>query len=213
MPPERAVSGRRYLVCALAGSFLFSACRASTDDRSSDVADGTAPNETLLLASAKVALPPEGVTPADLPDPESAGADLLATYCTPCHALPSPGSHSPTDWPRVVRRMWLRAEGITPPYDIPLPTSAERVTLVQYLIENALDVSRAALPGGPNRARFATVCSRCHELPDPRQHTPDDWSSVVDRMALRMDQVLGEQLLADDAEAIEAYLRSAAAGR
>ncbi|MGD2135534.1 MAG: hypothetical protein PVF27_05205 [Gemmatimonadales bacterium] len=147
--------------------------------------------------------------PADLPDGGSAGAELLVTYCTPCHALPSPGTHSATDWPRVVRRMWLRAEGIDSSFGIPLPTASERLTLVQYLIEHGLDVSRAALPEGPGRARFATVCSRCHDLPDPYQHTPDDWAAVVDRMALRAAQILGEGLPANDVTAIERYLRAA----
>ena len=31
-----------------------------------------------------------------------------------------------------------------------------------------------------------TVCSACHALPDPRQHTQDEWPAVVDRMTQNM---------------------------
>lgn len=33
---------------------------------------------------------------------------------------------------------------------------------------------------------FARYCTQCHRLPDPRQHRPDDWPAVVERMRNHM---------------------------
>jgi cytochrome c5 len=110
--------------------------------------------DQLLLASAKVALPPPGVAPTDLPDPESEGAGLVQQYCTACHELPTPLIHSATDWPRVVRRMWLRMDGVGGSYDVAIPASAERVVMLRYLIDNALKVSGAT--------RSKSAGSPCH---------------------------------------------------
>lgn len=33
---------------------------------------------------------PPGITPDDLPEPESAGANVLVRYCAQCHHLPNP---------------------------------------------------------------------------------------------------------------------------
>lgn len=213
MPPAPVFRSAGFLSYLAAGFVFLAGCLSESEHRSSDSTMSRPPNEALVLASAKVLLPPRGPLPDDLPESRSNGAYLLVTYCTACHPLPSPASHSATDWPGVVRRMWLRAEGIGPAYLVPIPTPSDRVTLVQYLIRNALDVSRTTIPEGPNRADFAAGCSRCHELPDPRQHTSDDWAAVVERMARHSAQIPGRGLSAADVEAIEAYLRTAAARR
>jgi cytochrome c5 len=146
----------------------------------------------LLLAAARVALPPPTVAPADLPDRDAAGAQLLVAYCTGCHALPSPAIHSATDWPSVLRRMWLRMERLDPAFRVPVPTAAERVVLSAYMLEHALRVTEAALPDGRGKSQFVTRCSRCHELPDPRQHSSEDWVTVVSRMREHMEVMLRE---------------------
>jgi cytochrome c5 len=156
-----------------------------------------------------VALPPAGVTLADLPDPGSQGAELISRYCTPCHALPSPASHSVTDWPVVLRRMWLRAERVDSSFGVPVPTNAERIVIQDYLLNNAFQVRRETLPGGPGRDLFMSKCGQCHALADPAQHSPEDWIAVVTRMRQRMEDMLGTQLTRDEYQRIILFLESA----
>jgi cytochrome c5 len=200
--------------CSLSLTFvlvLLAGCAERTPpvEESSRQQAGPPTSEDLLLAAARVALPPAGVTPADLPDPESAGAQHLVRYCTACHALPSPASHSATDWPGVVRRMWLRMDLIDPSYNVPVPNGAERLVLSDYLIANALQVRRAGLPAGAGRDLFVSTCGRCHELPDPSQHSPADWAEVVRRMQGHIETMLGETMSQTDSRRITAYLQSA----
>ncbi len=162
----------------------------------------------LLLAATRVALPPSGVVPRELPDPGSPGAQAVEQYCTACHALPSPLIHSATDWPGVVRRMWLRTDRVASVFAVPRPTTGERITILQYLLDNSLKVSAGALPAGPGRDLFTGTCSRCHALPDPTQHSPEDWVAVVRRMTERMQQMLGERPKRDDFQRIVLYLES-----
>jgi len=165
--------------------------------------------DDLILASTKVALPPPGIAPSELPDAASEGAQLLREYCTACHALPSPQTHSATDWPVVLRRMWLRTEGVADQFDIPVPTSAQRVTLLNYLLEHALQVSGRDLPAGPGRALYQNTCARCHELPDPGQHSGTDWPAVVMRMRQHMVQMLQYSPSQSDVQEIILYLERA----
>jgi len=169
--------------------------------------------DALLLASAKVALPPPADPAIDIPDPTSPGARLVGRYCTACHAVPTPQIHSATDWPRVARRMWLRIDGLPESVDVARPTGAERTVMLRYLIGNALQVSGAALPAGPGRAEFVAVCSRCHELPDPGSRAQEDWLAVVVRMGDRMQSMLGTALAADQQSDIVRYLAAASTGR
>ncbi len=168
-------------------------------------------SDELLLASAKIALPPAGVGPEDLPAPNSQGALYLGKYCTACHELPSPNTHSSTDWPSIIRRMWLRMDRVAPTYEIPMPTSAERVVMARYVADNALKVSAAALPAAPGRDAFATTCSRCHEMPDPKQHPPQDWAGVVRRMAEHVESILGDTLARREIQRIVSYLETVSA--
>lgn len=167
----------------------------------------------LLLAATRVALPPAGVTPADLPEPESNGAQALARFCTKCHVLPHPASHSATDWPVVVRRMWMRIDKVAPAFDVPNPAAGERVVMLRYLETHALKVTTASLPDLPGRDAFTTTCTRCHELPDPAQHSSNDWVAVVDRMSRRMREMLGEVPAREQLQRIEIYLQQASRQR
>ncbi len=186
--------------------------RQSADASRGELAAST-DQEAILLASAKVALPPPGVTRADLPDPESEGAHLHERYCTACHALATPQIHSAADWPRVFRRMWLRIEGLTDPHRVPIPSSAERTVMVRYFIEHAIRVSSVTLPPGPDRALYVAVCSRCHEIPDPRQYPSADWAAVVERMDAHLATMLNQPLTPDARSKIVAYLDAASATR
>jgi cytochrome c5 len=147
---------------------------------------GLTRQDELLLAAANIALPPPNITAADLPEPNSSGARLVVQYCSQCHNLPTPGMHSATDWPSIVRRMWLRMEWLPPTLGVQVPTMAERFAMLDYLTANALRVSAANLPTGPGRETFELVCSRCHALPDPRVHSPADWPAVYSRMEQNM---------------------------
>jgi cytochrome c5 len=154
-----------------------------------DTTQPTGVNDRLILASAKAALPPPGIAAADLPDPNSEGAKAVAQFCITCHNLPSPTLHSATDWPGVARRMWLRMDLLPEGLRVPVPTEEQRQAIINYLLGHALQVSGAALPEGPGRSTFSRMCSRCHALPDPRQHSTADWPAVVTRMEQRMDQM------------------------
>lgn len=190
------------------------ACADRAPERGTDAPSAEAHDrDAILLASAKVALPPAGLTLVDLPDAKSEGARLVERYCTACHALPTPLTHSSADWPRVVRRMWLRMDGLEEPARVPIPSSAERTVLLRYFIEHALRVSEAGLPTGPDRPLFVAVCGRCHELPDPEQYSSAEWSAVVDRMGARMTIMLNQSLTPTERSRIAGYLEGAAGAR
>lgn len=181
---------------------------AAETDAAADQAESVSqlPDE-VLLAAVKVGLPPAGITRADLPDPESQGALLVEQYCAAiCHAIPAPGSHSSSDWPAVVRRMWLRTSRVTSMVNVTLPDVAERIIIVQYLLDNALQVSSATLPEAPGRNAFTATCGRCHALPDPAQHSPADWPAVVLRMKTRMETMLDRTLSQDEMQRIVRFL-------
>jgi mono/diheme cytochrome c family protein len=168
------------------------ACRSGPAPAGSTAGTQSSPlsqNDRLLLAAAKVALPPPGIAAGDLPDPQSRGAQLLTEYCAQCHSLPAPTQHSATDWPSVVRRMWLRMDFLPDSLGIKVPTPADRFTLLSYLNANALKVSGTVLPAGKGRDEFSVVCSQCHSLPDPRVHSAEDWPTVYSRMERNMERM------------------------
>jgi cytochrome c5 len=171
-----------------------------------------APGDQLLLAATRVALPPAGIMLGDLPDPTSPGAKDVGKYCIACHAIPSPVMHSATDWPSVIRRMWLRMDRVVDEFGVPIPTPSERLVMLEYLLDNALKVRKAALPDVPGREAFVTTCSRCHELADPTQHSSQDWVAVVRRMTGHMDEMLGLFLSQREFQEIVLYLEVALDG-
>jgi cytochrome c5 len=171
----------------------FAGCRSTNPPAQQAAAaaetGGLSRADRLLLAAAKVALPPAGVAPGDLPDPASRDAQLVITYCSQCHSLPTPTAHSATDWPSVARRMWLRMDFLPPALGVKTPTPAERGTILTYLMTNSLKVSGSVLPPGKGRDEFSVVCSQCHALPDPRVHSATDWPAVYARMERNMERM------------------------
>jgi cytochrome c5 len=165
--------------------------------------------DALLLAASRVALPPPVDPSVALPEPESAGARLVARHCAACHAVPTPQIHSAADWPLVARRMWLRIDGLSDEFGIPRPTGAERTVILRYLSLHALQTSGAALPEGSGRNTYVEICGRCHELPDVHSHAAGDWGTVVDRMQGRMESMLGTTMEAEERAAILGYLARA----
>lgn len=187
----------------------FAACReVPPPPADSPTLGGLNRADELLLAAANIALPPPDVKPADLPEPNSKGAQLLIQFCAQCHSLPSPAMHSATDWPSIARRMWLRMEWLPPKLGVKVPAMAERFAMLDYLTANALKVGAANLPKGPGRETFELVCSRCHALPDPRVHSPVDWPAVFSRMQQNMERMKLAPLTRSQTSDILLYLQS-----
>jgi mono/diheme cytochrome c family protein len=144
---------------------------------------------------------PPGIDPADLPEPRSAGARLLKRYCAQCHNLPAPGMHTAEEWPPVVSRMNRRMQMMSGGMmgggmmrgmmGIEAPTEAELRILIGYLQKHAQkpldpeDYKDLDLSAGAGKF-FRVTCAQCHALPDPKQHTAQEWPAVVDRMKRNM---------------------------
>ncbi len=147
---------------------------------------------------------PDRVRPSQLPQAGSRGARLVALYCVQCHNLPDPAMHDASRWPEVVRRMVPRMQGrgnlgplmadlMRAPgageRPMTAPSADEERAIIAYLQQHAqrgLDVNAdpqlaRALGYGAGRM-FAEACSQCHALPDPSQHTAEEWPPVVERM-------------------------------
>ena len=167
------------------------------------------PQANVILAAAMVNMP-SALPASELPDPTSQGAQLTVKYCgQACHGLPAPSSHSANDWPVVLRRMWLRMSSLDTTYHVLVPTAAERIVILDYMLGNALQITTDLLPDAPGRLLFASKCGACHGLPDVRQHSGEDWAAVVRRMNSRMEKLLGQVLSQDEMQRIVHYLEVA----
>ena len=204
--------GRAMLIALAALGF---ACQNAPRDaaRTAAPAAQLSRSDKLLLAAATIGLPPPGVTPADLPEPTSRGAQLVAKYCAQCHSLPTPTAHSATDWPSVARRMWLRMEWLPDSLGMQVPTNAERYETLQYLTGHALRVGGNNLPAGRGREAFEQICSRCHALPDPRVHSKADWAIVYARMERNMERMKVAPPTGQQTEDILYYLQNQTGAR
>jgi cytochrome c5 len=106
--------------------------------------------------------------------------------------------------------MWLRAEWLPAETGVKAPSAGERYVILEYLTTHAMAATdSAALPPGPGRETFATMCSRCHALPDPRVHSPDDWPIVYARMERNMDRMSVPRPVGSEPADIIGYLRIA----
>lgn len=196
-------------------ALLGSACAPEdADDRRRDTGGG---RMGMRMMERMMARMPEGVPASALPEPESRGARLVARHCSQCHGIPSPARQSAEDWGPTVRRMIDRMEHMArmPMDRIDAPSDEEAETILTYLRTHALRaVDPDELPDGGEAARhFARTCSRCHALPDPAQHTPDEWPGVVARMRVNMREMDVEGIADGQAAAIVGYLRRAARTR
>ena len=85
---------------------------------------------------------PPAVGPAELPEPNSAGAKLVTRYCSQCHGLPSPKQHSASGWPLTVARMNMRMQWMSrnnSSMNIQAPTEDELSKLIAYLQKHAAE--------------------------------------------------------------------------
>lgn len=169
---------------------------------------------------------PVGINAAELPEPASDGAQLTARYCSQCHGIPSPTSHSRADWEPTVRRMVrymeisARMRGMMgggmmrqrsmPMHGAAVPPFQEQRTILAYLQTHALQsISEQRLPESvtPEAVLFTRTCSRCHALPDPAQHTPAQWPAVVERMRQHLNEQKGAIPSNDALQQIVGYLQ------
>ncbi|MBI4419634.1 MAG: hypothetical protein HY560_02310 [Gemmatimonadetes bacterium] len=109
--------------------------------------------------------------------------------------------------------MWLRLDRLPPAFGMKVPTVQERQATLNYLVGNALKVSGANLPQGAGRSAFSQTCSRCHALPDPRNHSPADWPAVVMRMEQRMTEMKVDRPSPGETQQILSYLGNVSAPR
>ena len=133
-----------------------------------------------------------------LPERDSAGAELTIRYCVQCHNLPNPAMHNAAKWSPIVERMVLRMEGrgnLGPLMSdmmagVKAPTAEEKRTLIAYLrkhAQRALDAKRYPDVYRRQGEAFRLACSQCHVLPDPQRHTAAEWRAVVARMQENME--------------------------
>ena len=132
-----------------------------------------------------------------LPERDSAGAELTIRYCVQCHNLPNPAMHNAAKWSPIVDRMVLRMEGRgnmgslmnDMMAGVKAPTVDEKRSLVAYLRKHGqkpLDPKRYPDVNRPEGEAFRLACSQCHVLPDPQRHTAAEWQTVVARMQQNM---------------------------
>ncbi len=152
---------------------------------------------------------PPAVEPAQLPEPQSAGARLVAAYCVQCHYLPNPAMHGAAKWPMVVERMVWRMQGKgnmgklmqDMMGNVKAPDNGEESTLVRYLQKHAqqeLDLKKYPDIHTPAGRIYSIACAQCHVLPDPRRHTAREWPAIVERMRRNMawaNRVTGDPVL------------------
>jgi len=152
-----------------------------------------------MMQQMMVGVVPSGVTAEDLPDPRSPGAILTVSFCTQCHALPSPRMHAAPEWPAVVARMtermrmMARMQGMMMG-TIRAPTRQQETSLLQYLQEHAMQAAPSAImesdaPGSPT---FLRVCSRCHA--PPRSDSAHSSGVAVNRGAQAAESQAWERL-------------------
>jgi cytochrome c2 len=128
---------------------------------------------------------PHGISPSMLPKPESAGAKALSENCTQCHGLPAPGMHTAEEWPSIVGRMNMRMQMMDGMMGIDAPDQQELNTVIDYLQTHAQQpINTADYPDldSDNGKVFTQTCIQCHVLPEPKQHTAEEWPNVVNRM-------------------------------
>jgi len=110
---------------------------------------------------------PPAVGPAELPEPDVAGAQLLTQYCTQCHGLPSPKQHSASGWPATVARMNMRMQWMSKsnsPMNIKAPTGDELRTLTAYLEKHAADPGATTAPDGQQAPRAVPAGKTATEI-------------------------------------------------
>ncbi|MDH4129182.1 MAG: hypothetical protein OEV44_10535 [Spirochaetota bacterium] len=135
-----------------------------------------------------------------------------AFYCSQCHALYSPKAKSANEWVKIVQRMdiLMKEEDNWGKWQqIKLMSDEVKKGILSYLEKNALksiDPDTIKNKQEIGSQKYRDFCSRCHDLPDPKQFTKDKWPIVVSRMRKYM-QKEGIIMSSDDEELILTFLQ------
>ena len=175
-------------------------------------------NKTLMNQMIKEPLPP-GISPENLPDPNSSGAKLLQKYCSQCHNIFSPRMHSAEKWSSVFQRVsWHmqdcpKGERMGRMAKVEAPSPQEGTELLNYLklySLQAADQSKLEHLDTSSGMTFLGTCAQCHALPDPKQHNTQEWPEITARMKQNM-QFMDKPVIRPREEAlIVQYLQNAA---
>ncbi len=162
---------------------------------------------------------PPGIAPEKLPEPNSLGAKLLQKYCIQCHDIFSPRMHSAEKWSSVFQRvswhmqMMPKGEKMGRVVQIKAPSPQEGTELLTYLKRHSLhaaDQSKLDHLDTPSGKVFLQTCSQCHALPDPKQHTTQEWAGVTTRMNQNMQQMQKPVIQPKEEALIVQFLQHAA---
>ena len=157
----------------------------------------------------RIVIPSFGLTADQLPDPQSKGAMLFASYCSQCHNLPSPKMHSTDDWPVRFEKMMDHAiliAGTSP--DVKTPAEKEKEEIVSYLVKNGFRglPANSPLRAEPEAFNVLWFCSVCHAVPDPDQFPAKEWGRIVDRMNGYRKKQGREEMGSSDRKAVINFL-------
>ncbi len=87
---------------------------------------------------------------------------------------------------------------------IEAPSPQEGTELLNYLKRyslHAADQSKLEHLDTPSGIAFLQTCAQCHALPDPKQHTAQEWPGVTTRMNQNM-QLMHKPLIQPKEEAL-----------
>jgi len=70
-------------------------------------------------------------------------------------------------------------------------------------LPSGIEAKKLPAPQSNGAKLFTQYCSQCHALPDPTQHTGDEWPAVIQRMVNNMES-MGQSV--PDEETIETIL-------
>lgn len=169
-----------------------------------------------MMKSMMPGMLPPGIKSENLPEWNSQGAKLLIRYCTQCHELPNPSMHSSEEWPAITRRMYARMSMMSGMQGMGMmnmesPSTKEQETIVDYLKKHSLKSippGELPSPGSQGATLFRERCFQCHSLPDPKNHTAEEWPGIVERMRSNMNSMGRPVITAEEKNEIVAYLAS-----
>lgn len=185
------------------------------------------PREDGLMTGTLQRMPKSGISPADLPDGDSEGAQTFTKFCTQCHVLPSPKMHSAQEWwpivERMAFRMWITQKIMMASTSLgeggekeavgwegsgmmkyvaerkkerkengQVLTEDDKLKIRGYLTGHALEaLAEGELPAKASTETntFKKVCSRCHDLPNPKLFTAAEWADILDRQKKNMKEM------------------------
>ncbi len=131
---------------------------------------------------------PVGFREEMLSDRVSLPAKLFIKTCAQCHDLPDPKMHASGEWRPVVTRMMDRLQRrkafSMESKTLFLPSPEETIQILGYLVNQGFKKAspQTLAETSPEAILFFKTCSQCHGLPDPAQHTGEEWTAVVHRM-------------------------------